>query len=77
MKLKTELVLLSLKMIFAGFVAEYVKKALLYAFYSRNTVTPYFMYLMEKLLHKSMLCFINTEKAYNILIHHKKELLQV
>lgn len=77
MKLKSKLILLSLKMIFAGYVAEIVKNGIMLSILRREWVSPYIMYILEKVHCKARLCFINAEKTYNILIHHKKGLLRL
>lgn len=76
MKLKKKLVLLSLQMILSGFIADYVNALLLrLAFLERGT--PYrALFLLEQILCKAKLSFINAEKTYNILLnHHKNGLL--
>ena len=70
MKLKTELVLLSVKMILTGFIAEYVKKCLLCLVFSDKPRSTLLMYILEKALSASRLSFANAEKAYNILLNH-------
>ena len=76
MKLKTELVLLSVKMIITGFIAEYVKKCLLCLVFSDKPRSTLLMCILEKALSTSRLSFVNTEKSYNILIHHTSRRLQ-
>ncbi len=75
MKLKTELVLLSLKMILTGFIAEYVKKCLLRLIFSDKKKRLYLMLILEQILWRARLSFENAEKTYIILFHHKKGLL--
>ena len=76
MKLKTELVLLSVKMILTGFIAEYVKKCLLCLVFSDKSRSPLLMCILEKALSASRLSFANAEKTYKILLnHHTRKIL--
>lgn len=70
MKLKKKLVLLSLQMILSGFIAEFVNALLLrLAFLER--CTPYrTLFLLDRILCRARLSFINAEKTYNILFYH-------
>ncbi len=70
MKLKKKLVLLSLRMILSGFTAECVNALLLrLAFLER--CTPYrTLFLLDRILCRARLSFINAEKIYKILLNH-------
>ena len=70
MKLKKKLILLSIKMILSGFVAEKANRLILKLAFSQKSRTPYLLFLLEQIIFKSKLIFINAEKIYNILLHH-------
>ena len=70
MNLKKNLVLLSLQMILSGFIAEFVNRLLFRLAFSERRNPYHTMILLEYILCKTRLTFINAEKAYNILLYH-------
>ena len=70
MNLKKKLVLLSLQMILSGFITEFFNKLLFCLAFSGKKFPYCTVILLEGILTKARLAFVNAEKAYNILLNH-------